>query len=119
MNPIDQMMECYGVEKKVYCDWTCKDSSLCNADCEHYNELTLFYPPFTAEKQIELIKLLAMIDTFAMRYWRGIFVCKVNGIYSSLSKKEGETNFANALAELVTELKKKLDYQRVKEILEG
>lgn len=90
MNPIDQMLECYGVEKST---------------------------PFTAKKQIELIKLLAMIDTFAMRYWQGIFVCKVNGIYSSLSKKEGEADFANALAELITSLKNELDHKRVKEIL--
>lgn len=40
------------------CEWTCKDNEFCSTNCEHYESTKEFYPPFTAEKQLELIKWL-------------------------------------------------------------
>ena len=62
MNEIEKLYENAGIEKKIMCDWTCncgsKFSDNCNVHCLHYEDNNLYYPPFTAEKQLELIKLL-------------------------------------------------------------
>ena len=58
MSEIEKLYENIGIGKKVMCEWTCKDSPDCNANCEHYESTQLYYPPFTAEKQLELIKWL-------------------------------------------------------------
>ena len=120
MNPIEQMMECYGVEKKERCveknspHWWCHI-----ADCDLCNNYQNTYPPFTAEKQIELIKLLATFGTLEVEYWSGRFVYKLNGIYGLLPEKEGGGDFANVLAEIVRKFEFRLDHQQVKEILQG
>ena len=127
MNPIDQMMECYGVEKRVYCELTCKNRTLCNANCEHYNEAILYHLPFTAKKQIELIKyIMEASNTDELRmYYSEILKCYVFYWFSlpELDVRDSystqNTNYDFALAELVTVLEKELDHQRVKEILEG
>lgn len=62
MNEVEKMYENAKVEQKRMCEWTCKDSEVCNILCEHYESTQLYYPPFTAEKQLELIKWLARKD---------------------------------------------------------
>lgn len=60
MNEIEKLYENAGIEKKIMCDWTCncggKYSDICNVRCLHFEDNNLYYPPFTAEKQLELIK---------------------------------------------------------------
>ena len=97
MNPIEQMMECYGVEKGT---------------------------PFTAEKQIELIKLLLdenkdyvltlYFDTELRKYVMEVF--ETESRYSSINPENA--NFEECLASLITQLYEYLPHQRVKEILE-
>lgn len=58
MSEIEKMYENANIKQDRMCEWTCKDSETCNLNCKHYGSMQLYYPPFTAEKQIELIKLL-------------------------------------------------------------
>ena len=98
MNPIGQMMECYGMEKGT---------------------------PFTAEKQIELIKLLLdenkdyvltlYFDTELRKYVMEVF--ETDAMFSSVNPEN--VNFEECLASLITQLYEYLPRQRVKEILEG
>lgn len=126
MNPIEQMMECYGVEKK----WRCFEKisvPYCEVvDCSKCKRYQNTYPLFTAEKQIELIKyIMEAPNTDELRmYYSEILRCYVFHWYSlpELDMRDSystqNTNYDFALAELVTSLKNELDQQRVKEILE-
>ena len=58
MSEIEKMMQNANIKQNRMCEWTCKDNDFCNAKCEHYESTQLYYPPFTAEKQIELIKFI-------------------------------------------------------------
>ena len=117
MNPIDQMMECYDVEKKERCIgvvsfFLCEDYDCCN--CKRYQKT---YPPFTAEKQIKLIKLIAMVSSIEIFTIKKYFVCSADYSYCFLGDQDKD--FSIALATLVTKMKNKLDHRQVKEILEG
>ena len=74
MTEVEKLYELAGVEKKVMCEWTCKGSETCSLNCEHYGSVQLYYPPFTAEKQIELLAFIGlrygfeMIDNEAMDF---------------------------------------------------
>ena len=59
MSEVEKMYENANIEQDRICEWVCKDSELCNANCEHYEGTQIYYPPFTAEKQLSLIKLIA------------------------------------------------------------
>lgn len=91
MNHIEEMMKTAGVSK-------------------------VFYRDFTAEKQIELIKLIAKTLIFfsAMYNHSGEYDLCINGISGI------QDDFTQALAQFTTELIKagELDKQKVKEILE-
>ena len=62
MNEIEKLYENAGIEKKIMCDWTCnygdKFSDNCNVHCLHYEDNDLYYPPFTAEKQLSIMKFI-------------------------------------------------------------
>lgn len=58
MNEIEKLYENAGIDKLSVCEYTCMNATNCNVNCVHYNDKTTYYPPFTAEKQIELIKWL-------------------------------------------------------------
>ena len=74
MNEIIKLYENAGVEKKIMCDWTCRGSEICNTNCEHHESTKEFYPPFTAEKQLNLIKWLAYKD-----YDKDALLINING----------------------------------------
>ena len=59
MTEIEKMFENANIKQDRMCEWTCKDSETCNLNCKHYGSMQLYYPPFTAEKQLELIKWLS------------------------------------------------------------
>lgn len=68
-------------------------------------ECGLFYPPFTAEKQIELIKLLGNVRDYTVEIdkFKGVYYvgCRSAG---SNDKLWGSSNtFEDALAELINE----------------
>ena len=65
MNEVEKMYENAGVEKQIisYCDWDSDcpyNEDVCKTDeCPYWKtENSKYYPPFTAEKQLELIKWL-------------------------------------------------------------
>lgn len=57
MSEVEKLYENAGIEKRMACYFECF-SETCSVDCEHFEKLDMGYPPFTAEKQIELIKWL-------------------------------------------------------------
>lgn len=62
MNEIEKLYDNAGIKKKPYCELNCsitKNDFECTSYCLHYEDEGLYYPPFTAEKQLELIKWLA------------------------------------------------------------
>ena len=56
---ITKLYELAGIKKKRMCDWICQNSEVCDADCKHFMQSSVHYPPFSVEKQLELIKWLA------------------------------------------------------------
>jgi len=132
MNPIEEMMERLGVKKKTMCEWTCKDSEFCNASCEHYETKQDVYPPFTPEKQLEIIKLIGCYIT--KNYIRWGEGATYSGYFDPATKTyrqqtdwaksyyyEDQKSFECALAQLTTELvqAQRVNIQQIKEILEG
>lgn len=113
---IEEMYKAYGVDKQRVIDcctteeyFECENVSNC-ANCDKC--IRFEYPPFTAEKQLKLIKLIlstgeeleiAKMDT-CYRFWLN---------YTTIQAED----FPKALAGLVVALKNKLDHAKVKEIL--
>ncbi len=120
---IEEMYKVYGVKPlKQYtsCAWNSAENCPYSKDgncIENCTQLFIVYeeyPPFTAEKQLKLIKLIlstgeeleiAKMDT-CYRFWLN---------YTTIQAED----FPKALAGLVVALKNKLDHTKVKEILEG
>lgn len=123
MTAIEEMYKVYGVKPlKQYtsCAWNSAENCPYSKDgncIENCTQLFIVYeeyPPFTAEKQLKLIKLIlstgeeleiAKMDT-CYRFWLN---------YTTIQAED----FPKALAGLVVALKNKLDHTKVKEILEG
>ena len=119
-NFIEEMMKTAGVTKHTIeiCTKICPTKNLA---CEERTEINLetTHPDFTAEKQIEVIKLLAT-NNIAFKK------SDINNgwVFATFAKKgyaiSENQNFTQALAEFTTNLmdKGELDKQKVKEILE-
>lgn len=58
MNEVEKMYSNAGIGKRMTCFFECSRKT-CSVVCEHFEKLDMSYPPFTAEKQLELIKLLS------------------------------------------------------------
>lgn len=103
MNEIDKMYELAGC-KKILCDCTnCKKTD-CTGDVDQDTCVKLTYSPFTAEKQLELIK------------WLFNSICLL-----CLAPLQHSENFENDLAGLINELWQDMtdkEKQQVKGILE-
>lgn len=146
MNHIEEMMKTAGVRPKYYYDITLQDTikpeekfplrscskkeviSYCR-DKDNYgyckvNKTLKIFPKFTAEKQLEIIKLiteLTEIHIYTIPYaneGNKYFVGVTDG-NAHLTRLNQD--FAQALAQLTTELMKagELDKEKVKEILEN
>lgn len=120
-NYIEEMMKTADCKKQIMCEWTCKDAEKCNASCEHFETKQDVYPPFTAEKQLEVIKLITQngtLSTLQIEYY-----IKEKDYKLSTYQKVSNYNqdFTQALAQLTTELMNagELDKEKVKGILEG
>lgn len=131
-NHIEQMMATAGIEERITvlgCAVSIYDSD-CNkketgkcAKCEFAQIQNLGYPDFTAEKQLEIIKLIGLSD-----YNISIYK-KVEGTISiaaepntyKYSYSATAQDFSLVLAQLTTELMKagELDKEKVKGVLEG
>ena len=112
MTEIEKMCENVGVEKKRMCEWTCKGNEFCSTNCEHYESTKEFYPPLTAEKQIELIKWLMInikdyqYDVEDNKFWFYIDDCR----------ETKYREFDEALAELINLYWQDLTEQEKEEI---
>lgn len=103
------------------------DSSEKDKECQYcwYNKMEEIYkyPPFTAEKQIELIKWLSKLKDFEFEsvFLRGIYIvgfreCMSNNKYLAENKK-----FELAIAELICDIWKDLtpeEHAEIRRILE-
>lgn len=83
--------------------------------CKTCDKVKISYPPFTAEKQIELIKWLALRDCITI-------VAYIGGIYSSEHDKYNvsECSLESCLARLINNLWQGLtekEKQQIKDIL--
>ena len=58
MNEVTKLYKNANIEQDRMCEWTCRGSEFCSTNCEHYESTQLYYPPFTAEKQLNIIKWL-------------------------------------------------------------
>lgn len=133
MNHIEEMMKTAGVFGQIiFCGENCPNYSFhtaCYSDDKGNIPCPVNYPNFTAEKQIELIKLILNSDDIdeLNQYFNELRKCYVlNALslpdevgFKSSWSAENE-NFHLALAELTTMLMNsgELDKQKVKEILE-
>lgn len=114
-NFIEQMMKTAGVETRPKCTKKrkCEDYNCINCDKQGYK-----YPTFTAEKQLELIKLISnKLGTPGIDI---IFFDGTYNFYTGLRFGSSHQDFAQALAQLTTKLMKagELDKEKVREIFE-
>ena len=118
MNEIEKMYENAGIEKLSVCEYTCMNATNCNVNCVHYNDKTTYYPPFTAEKQLKLIKWLCQKTyrnyllfryNFTNYYWQ--FEC-------NMTDSDRVDNFSEALASVCNNLWQSLTEEERKQIKE-
>lgn len=129
MNEVEKMYSNAGIKKKPYCELNCsitKNNFECTSYCLHYEDEDLYYPPFTAEKQLELIKWLGknkngfnvFYDTSfngkEKHYW-----CCADQYYEDFNYGYHEKEFSEALAGLINELPlTDAEKEQIKNILE-
>ena len=97
MNEIEKMMQNAGFIQKRCKDYSC-------VVCEQHKKCEK-YPPFTAEKQIELIKLLGNVRDYTVEInkFKGVYYVGCRSARSN-DKLWGSSNtFEDALAELINE----------------
>ena len=121
-NHIEQLMKEAGVE----CSTMCKPiGANRKAGCDNCERRKVFYPSFTPEKQLELIKLVLKKPYIEWEQYfeNNKFIMKADmpdETYACLTIDVENTEYALALAEFITELLKikRLDKSEVKKILE-
>lgn len=136
MSEIEKMYENAGVEyEERYNNCTLNKEGDCELKCScdicKYSEEKYIYPPFTAEKQIELIKWLAIrFNSDYMSYWhneiKDVWIFRLNDLTEFSSEEpciyEGRNKyFTEALCNLINDLWQSLtpeEKQQVKGILE-
>ena len=116
-NHIEEMMRTAGVEKNdcENCD------QVVNIDCLLYGCDKQGFPDFTAEKQLEVIKLIGSEGLLRMLLMPISKNWEISAGYLGKYEYGSNIDFNQALAELTTELMKagELDKEKVKGILEG
>jgi hypothetical protein len=120
MNEIEKMYENAGINKKMTCFFACSRKT-CSVDCEHFEKLDMRYPPFTAEKQIELIKWLSEHYLLEIRRIKDTHEYYIG--FNGYKKRvwNATINFENTLAKLINNFWQELteeEKQQVKGILE-
>ena len=133
MNEIEKMYENAEINKREIENCTYKNSTPCGHSCDDgedcpYLEIKEDYPPFTAEKQIELIKFLTKdkkILRIELRIFQNEFCitrctpCKTNPNAEYITTGRIK-QFEQALAELINSLWQDLteeEKEQIKEIL--
>ena len=116
MNEIEKMYELANVETLLYCcDGTHGEPTKKCKGCLDYREV---YPPFTAEKQIELIKwLVKNQDIFKITYHREFLWCSSIEWVESDCYEEFEESLASLINSLWQDLTEE-ERKQIEEILE-
>ena len=139
-NHIEQLMKAAGVKPYKRSYFECKGgrsticlcpqigvpNAWCKEDCngeEMQEKVEYFYPVFTPEKQLELIKLIGQQSGFQIHQNEGMDWLLSDSIYADLSfntQGYSYSSFENALCKLTINLlkKKALNKSEVKRILE-
>lgn len=130
MSEITKLYENCNIKPKQegYCDWdsNCPYPRLkCNGECPYWkDEDEAKYPPFTAEKQIELIKFITTLGVCEIENWndKGFhFAIKRERIYPTMFLSLSNINLQETLADVINNLWQDLteeEKQQVKGILE-
>lgn len=110
-------MKTAGCQKQIMCEWACKGKEICNVNCEHFETKQDVFPPFTAEKQLEIIKLIGKSTDL---HYFGYGMSSLSESTDANIIEVEHKDFTQALAQLTTELMKagELDKEKVKEILQ-
>jgi hypothetical protein len=127
MSEIEKLYELAGVNKEnsYYCDWNgdCPypERATCDTDCPYWKIDKTDYPPFTAEKQIELIKWLSEHYLLEIRRIKDTHEYYIG--FNGYKKRvwNATINFENTLAKLINNFWQELteeEKQQVKGILE-
>lgn len=114
MNEIEKMYKNANIKAKEYCD---RDSDACMSCCPEWEnrqdcwKYKSVIPSFTAKKQIELIKWLALRDGITI-------VAYIGGIYSSEHDKYNvsECSLESCLARLINNLWQSLTEKEKRQI---
>lgn len=96
----------------MQCEWKTRQCE----DCEHF-----VYPPFTAEKQLELIKFFSKREDFALDYYLDCWRVKTDFRFEYYDKYFEHKDFEQALAGLINTLWQSLteeERKQIKNILE-
>lgn len=120
MNPIEEMMEKFGVEKQLdVCQGCLKEEN-----CEYCNKKSLgvyALPDFTPEKQLEIIKLISQRTPFYLdikeRNKHTLFT--INTDFGSASHFSFDKALAEFLLKIFYYCSTEALIQQIKEILEG
>lgn len=126
-NYIELMMRTAGVEKQLDICMRCLKEEICES-CNKKSLGKYLFPDFTAEKQLELIKLIGFNSSFSLVINKfGCSPTTEDKYRLTFSEYRGfksfqsfNPDFAQALAQLTIELMNadELDKEKVKEILE-
>ena len=126
MNEVEKMYENCNIKPKQegYCGW---DSNCpyphhkCNDECPYWKYKDIAeYPPFTAEKQIELIKWLCINTYRNYLLFRYNFTNNYWQVECNMIDSNKELVFSNALASIINNLWQDLtkdEQEQIREIL--
>ncbi len=117
MSEIEKLMQNAGVKKLLYCD-TCKAQEYALGLCAE-TKCEPFYPPFTAEKQLEIIKWLAYKTHITIG--KGLPWGQYDDNWWTVTSKKGYSgmnayNFEEALAQILNNLWQDLTEEEKAEI---
>ena len=116
MSVVDKLYELAGFKRsKPSCAECFLDRHSC---CRSYDECPELYPPFTAEKQLELIKWLGKYDYFEV-YYRPV---QKDWIFGNKTTDSSHYDFTLGLASWVSYLWKDLtetEQEEIRKILKG
>jgi hypothetical protein len=117
---------CYDYYSKLGIDiWKENDCAGKNCDTCKKDKSIKRYPPFTAEKQIELIKFITTLGVCEIENWndKGFhFAIKRERIYPTMFLSLSNINLQETLADAINNLWQDLteeEKQQIKEILNG
>ena len=128
MSEVTKLYENAGVELNEGLEWVCQNPDHCAYQnlsvtpencigCEHF-EREMRFPPFTAEKQIELFKwLIQKYKDISIEHKLNLFYINIRDIYTGMVHIEFDETVAGLINNLWQDLTEK-EKQQVKGILE-